>query len=156
MCFLWAVCESLQTRGASDAAREIVENRRGRRTAGGARYNISDIRGVGIGTVTDSLAALKYQVYDQKNISITDLTHALKHDFIEQEGLLNLLRNHGSKYGNDDDRADDLMKLVFECDQNAVTGRRNMRGGRGSCSGHFRNLSRALRDEIIGRTEQGF
>ena len=35
--------------------------------AGGARYNTSYIQGVGIGTVTDCIAAIKYNVYDHKN-----------------------------------------------------------------------------------------
>lgn len=34
--------------------------------AGGARYNTSYIQGVGIGTITDSLSAIKYQVFDEK------------------------------------------------------------------------------------------
>lgn len=38
--------------------------------AGGARYNTSYIQGVGIGTITDSLSAIKYQVFDEKNITI--------------------------------------------------------------------------------------
>ena len=33
---------------------------------GGARYNTSYIQGVGIGTVTDSLTSLKYNVFDKK------------------------------------------------------------------------------------------
>ena len=33
--------------------------------AGGARYNTNYIQGVGIGTITDCLAAIKYNVYDE-------------------------------------------------------------------------------------------
>ena len=36
--------------------------------AGGARYNTNYIQGVGIGTVTDCLTAVKYNVYDKKNL----------------------------------------------------------------------------------------
>ena len=34
--------------------------------AGGARYNSSYIQGVGLGSITDSLAALKYHIFDHK------------------------------------------------------------------------------------------
>jgi formate C-acetyltransferase len=38
--------------------------------SGGARYNTSYIQGVGLGTITDSLTALKYHVFDEKDISM--------------------------------------------------------------------------------------
>lgn len=97
--------------------------------AGGARYNTSYIQGVGIGTVTDCLSALKFQVFDEKNITLQDLTSAMKDDFIGQEEILNLVQNHSPKYGNDDAYADALMKKIFGFYQHAVTGRPNMRGG---------------------------
>ena len=37
--------------------------------AGGARYNTNYIQGVGIGTISDCLAAVKYNVYDKKNFT---------------------------------------------------------------------------------------
>ena len=36
--------------------------------AGGARYNTKYLQGVGIGTITDCLAAVKYNVYDKKKL----------------------------------------------------------------------------------------
>ena len=38
--------------------------------AGGARYNTSYIQGVGLGTITDSLTALKYHVFDNQTITM--------------------------------------------------------------------------------------
>ena len=40
--------------------------------AGGARYNTNYLQGVGIGTITDSLAAIKYNVYDEKKFTMAD------------------------------------------------------------------------------------
>ena len=40
---------------------------------GGARYNTSYIQGVGMGTITDCLSAVKHTVYDQKNLSMETL-----------------------------------------------------------------------------------
>lgn len=48
--------------------------------AGGARYNTSYIQGVGIGTITDCLAAIKYNVFDHSRFSMKELMDALKND----------------------------------------------------------------------------
>jgi len=49
--------------------------------SGGARYNTNYIQGVGMGTLTDSLTALKYHVFDKKNITIDELLETLEADF---------------------------------------------------------------------------
>ena len=36
--------------------------------SGGARYNSSYIQGVGMGTITDCLSSIKYNVFDRKNL----------------------------------------------------------------------------------------
>ncbi len=97
--------------------------------AGGARYNTSYIQGVGIGTITDSLAAIKYNVYDNRKFTMTELLTALKDDFLGHDRIYNLVRNHTPKYGNDDDYADDIMYSVFDYYCSTVTGRPNIRGG---------------------------
>ena len=97
--------------------------------AGGARYNTSYLQGVGIGTVTDSLAAIRFQVFDGKNITMSDLLRAMREDFANDPQILNLVQNHSPKYGNDDDYADDIMRSVFEFYRDTVTGRPNQRGG---------------------------
>ena len=97
--------------------------------AGGARYNTSYIQGVGIGTITDSLAAIKKLVYDEKQVSLERLVSALESDFEGEDVLLALCKNRTPKYGNDDDYADDIMKRVFADYLAAVSGRPNMRGG---------------------------
>ncbi|MGE5340634.1 MAG: trans-4-hydroxy-L-proline dehydratase [Candidatus Omnitrophota bacterium] len=90
---------------------------------GGARYNSRYIQGVGIASVTDSLAALKFHVFDKKNIPFADMMHALAADFDGYDQLRQELVNHTPKYGNDEDDADDLMKEVFEMFYNAVEGK---------------------------------
>ncbi|WP_050606627.1 trans-4-hydroxy-L-proline dehydratase [Clostridium niameyense] len=97
--------------------------------AGGARYNTSYIQGVGIGTITDSLSAIKYQVFDKKNITMEELMEALKNNFEGHEDILNLVKNKTPKYGNDDDYADEIMQQVFNAYYNEVNGRPNGRGG---------------------------
>ncbi|MBE3113552.1 MAG: glycyl radical protein [Actinobacteria bacterium] len=97
--------------------------------AGGARYNTDYIQGVGIGTITDSLSAIKYHVFDQKNINIEKLKEVLKGNFIGHEEIRQLFLNKTPRYGNDDDYADDIMKLVFNAFYQEVNGRKNTKGG---------------------------
>ena len=97
--------------------------------AGGARYNTNYLQGVGIGTITDSLAAIKYNVFDEKKFTMEELMEAMEHNFEGYDMIANLVRNTTPKYGNDDDYADDIMKDVFNFYQKTVTGRPNMKGG---------------------------
>ncbi|MGL5595253.1 MAG: trans-4-hydroxy-L-proline dehydratase [Cetobacterium sp.] len=98
--------------------------------AGGARYNTTYVQGVGIGTITDSLAAIKYNVYDEKNFTMEELMNALNNNFEGSARILNVVKNKTPKYGNDNDYADDIMKSVFEYYNSVVTDRPNMKGGR--------------------------
>ena len=97
--------------------------------AGGARYNTSYLQGVGIGTITDSLAAIKYNVFEQKRFTMSELMEALTANFEGHEDVLQLVRDRTPKYGNDDDYADDIMRDIFRFYQSSVTGKPNSRGG---------------------------
>ena len=97
--------------------------------AGGARYNTSYIQGVGIGSLTDSFSVLKHHVYDDESLSMADLVAAIDDDFEGQEALRQRLLNKTPRYGNDDDRADDIMVRCFETYFESVEGRPNLRGG---------------------------
>lgn len=96
---------------------------------GGARYNTSYIQGVGIGSITDSLTAIKYHVFDKKDVSMAKLLKALRNDFKGYGLLRSKLWDDTPKYGNDDDYADDTMKKVFEIFFKAVDSRPNTKGG---------------------------
>jgi pyruvate formate-lyase/glycerol dehydratase family glycyl radical enzyme len=96
---------------------------------GGARYNTNYIQGVGVGTITDVLSAVKYNVYDQGHFTMKELMAALKDNFAGHEALRQRVLNRTPKFGNDDDYADGLMKRVFEAYFEAVDGRPTPRGG---------------------------
>ena len=98
--------------------------------AGGARYNTNYIQGVGIGTITDSLSAIKYNVYDNKKFTIDEMLKAVENNFEGYEEIHNLVCNKTPKYGNDDDYADEIMRSVFDLYHDTVTGRPNMKGGK--------------------------
>ncbi|MGQ9589147.1 MAG: trans-4-hydroxy-L-proline dehydratase [Planctomycetota bacterium] len=97
--------------------------------AGGARYNTSYVQGVGLGTVTDSLAAIKHHVFERRSITMADLLTVLAEDFRDCEKIRALLLSKTPKYGNDDDAADDILRAVFEAYFEAVDGRPNTKGG---------------------------
>ena len=84
---------------------------------------------MGIGTITDSLAAIRYHVFEKKDISMGELMEALHRNFEGFEVIRHLLTDRSPKYGNDDDYADEIMKEVFRSYREAVTGRPNSRGG---------------------------
>lgn len=98
--------------------------------AGGARYNTNYIQGVGIGTITDCLAAVKYNVFDHEKFTMEELLKALLDNFEGHEQILNLVRNRTPKYGNDDAYADEIMRQIFDYYYRSVTGRPNMKGGK--------------------------
>ena len=97
--------------------------------AGGARYNNTYIQFVGIGSLTDSLAALKQLVFDDHATGLPDLVKALDANFDGHEPLRQRLLNRTPKYGNDDDYADLLMVQAFNAIFDAVDGRPNTKGG---------------------------
>ncbi len=96
---------------------------------GGARYNTSYIQGVGLGSITDVLTSIKYNIFDKKNFSWDELMIALNSNFTGFEELQYNLLYHTPKYGNDDDYADQQAVEVFEIYYDAVTGNPNTRGG---------------------------
>ena len=96
---------------------------------GGARYNTNYIQGVGLGTITDSLTAIKYQVFDKRQVTLREMHKALEADFDGYENLRQRLLNKTPKYGNDDEYADNIMKAIFEVYYNSIEGRPTTKGG---------------------------
>ena len=121
---------------------------------GGARYNTSYIQGVGLGSLTDILTSIKYNVFDNRKVSIDDLQLALDQNFENQLELRNDLINSTPKYGNDDDYADEQAIIIFNLFLDAVDGRPNTKGG------HFRinmlpTTSHVYFGSVTGATADG-
>ncbi len=96
---------------------------------GGARYNTNYIQGVGMGTITDVLSSIKFNVFDNGHFTMAELLAALDKNFEGHENMRRRVLNKTPKFGNDDDYADSLMREVFEIYFEAVDGRPTPRGG---------------------------
>lgn len=97
--------------------------------AGGARYNTTYIQGVGLGSITDILTSIKYNIYDKRRFTWNEMLAALKNNFEGQEEMQYEMIYNTPKYGNDDDYADEQAVAVFEIFYDAVNGRPTPRGG---------------------------
>ena len=96
---------------------------------GGPRYNSTYIMGTSPGSVTDSLSAIRYHVFDRKSASMAELLAALDANFDGFERLRLQLWNKTPKYGNDDAYADSILKAVFDAFYEEINGRPNTKGG---------------------------
>jgi formate C-acetyltransferase len=85
--------------------------------------------GVAPATCTDSLAAVKYHVFDRKTTTMDALLESLAHNFEGSEKQRLALWNKTPKFGNDEDYADEILKDVFNAFFNEIDGRKNTKGG---------------------------
>ncbi|ADD07981.1 trans-4-hydroxy-L-proline dehydratase [Candidatus Aciduliprofundum boonei] len=81
---------------------------------GGARYNTQYIQVVGLGTLTDSLVSIKYNVFDKKFFKMDEVIKALDNNFKGYELMRQRFLNRTPKFGNDDDYADEIAKRIVD------------------------------------------
>lgn len=82
-------------------------------TAGGAKYTIFSPLITGLADCTDSLAAVKYFVYDTKKLSMEQLVELMRNNFEGNETIRQMLINKAPKFGNDDMYADSIAKQII-------------------------------------------
>ena len=125
--------------------------------SGGARYNTTYIQCTGLGTITDSFAALKKHVFEDRRYTMDEMLGALKSNWgvplsppeggtiapsasktIEAPSgavggafvMRQYILNHTPFFGNDDDYADAIAVRVYDDLVEAIEGRPNTRGGK--------------------------
>ncbi len=96
---------------------------------GGPRYNTSYIQCCGLGTVTDSLAALKKHVFEDHTFSMERVLKAVLNDFKGEEVLRQTIMNRTPFFGNDDDYADSIAVKVYDDLVAAIDGKPNIKPG---------------------------
>ncbi len=121
---------------------------------GGPRYNTNYIQCTGLGTVTDSLSALKKHVFEDKIVSIDEILKAVSNNFEGEEILRQTIINNTPFYGNDDDYADDIALRVYNDLFDAIDGKPNTKGE----SFHLNMLSTTCHvyfGKVMGATPNG-
>jgi formate C-acetyltransferase len=78
---------------------------------GGARYNVHSVQTWGRIDASNSLAAIKKLVFDEKKITMNQLCQALENNFKDYEDIHKMCRE-APKYGNDDHCADEQVAWV--------------------------------------------
>jgi len=129
--------------------------------AGGARYNNTYIQFVGLGSLTDSLSAVKEYCFDgmekkdgaKQRMPLRELVSVLAADFQDHEPLRQRLIHKTHKYGNDDDYADEITVRLFNTCIEELDGRPDTKGGRyrvemlpTTCHVYFGNVTGATPD----------
>jgi formate C-acetyltransferase len=80
---------------------------------GGAKYNIGNgIIMIGVADLINSMAAVKYLVFDKKLVSMDQLVNALDHNFDGYQEVFNACIE-APKYGNDDPYVDAIAGEMF-------------------------------------------
>jgi formate C-acetyltransferase len=98
--------------------------------AGGSHYKIATVSGVAIGTVADSLAAIRTHVFDQATCTMAELVEALDRNWDGHELLRRTFVNRTPHYGNDVDEADDLAATAQQIFCGEVEKHTDLQGAR--------------------------
>ena len=99
-------------------------------TEGGARYDFTEVQGVGIANVADSLAAIKKLVFQEQRISLNELVTVMWENFDNRESLRQMFLNDAPKYGNSEPFVDEIAKEVVYHFYEEVQKYENPRGGK--------------------------
>lgn len=106
--------------GTIEKAKDISE---------GGNSNNYGVHGTGLSTAADSLAAIKKFYFEEKSVSLEELSEALKNNFAGHEQLQERLRNEAPKMGIDNDEADSIGCALLNSFAEGLRGKRNERGG---------------------------
>lgn len=95
---------------------------------GGTRYSTDYIQCCGIGTITDSLSAVKKHVFEVRSVPMTKLLKALANNWNGYEELRQFFWNKTPFFGNDEDYADAIMQKVFGSLLDIIDGKHSPKG----------------------------
>ncbi|MBN1533312.1 MAG: pyruvate formate-lyase, partial [Spirochaetes bacterium] len=135
----------------------------GRDLSEGLLYNNFGVHGCGASNAADALAAVKTMMYDESIVAPERLLRALETDFTDDEPLRRMLRERGPKVGNNDERADSILAILFNmfadaCDAAGGNGRGGrLRAGSGSAM-YYLWLARGhdvMDETVVGATADG-
>ena len=94
-----------------------------------AKYNNSSLNAIGLATATDSLAAIRKAVFEDKKVTLSEFTKILRSDWKGNEPFRLLIKNKYPKYGQGDIRTDEIAKKTVDVLSDAVSRKPNVKGG---------------------------
>lgn len=98
---------------------------------GGTRYpDMHGIGGMGLGSTADSLAAIKWFIYDHGELTWQEMLAALEANYVGHEVLRQRLLNEAPKYGNDVPYVDSIAADIVRIYTGEVLQYRTPGGGR--------------------------
>lgn len=95
----------------------------------GARYNNSSVNAIGLATAVDSLAAIRKLVFEDKRMTVAELSEILRNNWEGNEPLRLLIKNKYPKYGTGDASVDAIAKRTVDALHAAISGKPNVKGG---------------------------
>ncbi len=122
---------SALTDGTMETGRDVKE--------GGAKHNLTGISLLGLGTLADSLMAIKQAVFDERRFTLAELNKMLDRDFSGFEAERLYLLNKIPKYGNDREEVDRFVREVSDFCSMELKRYTTFRGGQYSLGVHSEN-----------------
>ena len=95
----------------------------------GADYNTGGCCCIGIANATDSLAVIRQFVYEEQRCTLSELKAALAANWQGYGELRLTAQNRVPKWGNNDDRVDDIAVAITDFLGNRINHEPNARGG---------------------------
>lgn len=108
-------------RGALERGRDVK--------SGGAYNNATGVNLMGLGTLTDSLAAIEDVVFSRKQLTLSELQRHLATDFAGAEVLRTRLARSTPSFGNGDQRADRIAAAIVAAAHAELAQHKTFRGG---------------------------
>jgi len=106
--------------GCMESGRDVMN--------GGAKYNSTGNAGIAIGNIADSLAVVKYMVFDKKLVSARELYDAIMTNWEGKEDLRQFILNEAPHYGNDSEYADTFARWASDIYGNVINASTGPRG----------------------------
>lgn len=122
--------------------------------SGGAKRNMTGISLLGLGTLADSLAAIRTAVFEDNVYTLKSLKNMLRKNFDGYETDRLYLVNKISKYGNDDDRVDLIARDISGFCSSEVAKYSTFRNGSYSIGVHSEN-GHVVFGYVTGATPDG-
>lgn len=109
---------------------------------------------IGLVNAANSLAAIRLLVFEEKSVTLVEIAEACRSNFEGHAALRERIVNDCPRYGNDDPRADDLLRHLYDRIARARAGRRNS-WGHAYAPQYFGWLSHAIRGRWTAATPDG-